>query len=326
MQMYDYILEEENVLNNIIKEFDYATISAKKITIFATGSSNNAAHCVKYFMQHKLNCHIIIEEPYNFTYFSKTDDSDLFIFISQSLHSASIIDAFYKVKQESTAKTMILSANTTSKLTKECDIFVDLNIGEEKVGFVTKGFSATILNLILLADHSKETKETLQRLIASFPQVIEKTNDFIKAQKDTLANGQRFTCISYGDLYGVTKEFETKFQETVRKPSSGFELEAYMHGPYLEVDTTHILFFLTDDDEFRKRANLLESYLKPALNFSKEFYIYDLIEEIPCEKAMKTLVFALVIQILSCKVAKLQGIDLTVRKFDDFDQYLKSKI
>jgi glucoselysine-6-phosphate deglycase len=30
---------------------------------------------------------------------------------------------------------------------------------------------------------------------------------------------------------GVAKEFETKFTETVRVPSSGFELEAYMHGP-----------------------------------------------------------------------------------------------
>lgn len=326
MTMYDYILEEESVLKKIIREFQEYKIQAKRIKIFATGSSNNAANCVKYFMQQRLNCYVEIEEPYNFTHFSKMDDSDLAIFISQSLHSASIIEAFYKVKRESTAKTILVSANSSSELKNQCDYFLDLNIGEEKVGFVTKGFSATVLNLILLADSSKQCKETLEKIVGQFPKIIKQTNDFIEEHKEILENGKRFSCITYGDLYGVAKEFETKFQETVRKPSSGFELEAYMHGPYLEVDENHILFFLTDQDEIRNRANLLENYLKPSLSFSKEFYIGDLLERVEGEKCMKALAFALVVQILSCQVTKLQGIDLTIRKFDDFDQYLESKI
>ena len=42
----------------------------------------------------------------------------------------------------------------------------------------------------------------------------------------------------------MAKEFETKFTETVRLPSQGFEVEAYMYVPYLEADTTHLLFLL----------------------------------------------------------------------------------
>ena len=48
--------------------------------------------------------------------------------------------------------------------------------------------------------------------------------------------------------WGTAKEFETKLTETFGVPSQGFEFEAYMHGPYLEADTTHLLFFIESDN------------------------------------------------------------------------------
>jgi glucoselysine-6-phosphate deglycase len=48
----------------------------------------------------------------------------------------------------------------------------------------------------------------------------------------------------------VAKEFETKFTE-VRVPSSGFELEAYMHGPYLEANARHVMLFIEDTPDAR---------------------------------------------------------------------------
>lgn len=34
---------------------------------------------------------------------------------------------------------------------------------------------------------------------------------------------------------------ETKFSETIRVPSQGLDLEAFMHGPYLEMNDTYRL-------------------------------------------------------------------------------------
>ena len=53
MTMYDYILEEKNVLSKILEEFKNIDIRNKKnILIIATGSSKNAA----YFRCYYYNC------------------------------------------------------------------------------------------------------------------------------------------------------------------------------------------------------------------------------------------------------------------------------
>jgi glucoselysine-6-phosphate deglycase len=75
-----------------------------------------------------------------------------------------------------------------------------------------------------------------------------------RRHSETLRGGERFVATGYGALVGVAKEFETKFTETVRVPSSGFELEAYMHGPYLEANARHVMLFIEDAPDARTRA------------------------------------------------------------------------
>lgn len=140
---------------------------------------------------------------------------------------------------------------------------------------MTRGFSATVLNLLLIAliiarkqEKASEVEEQhylaeLQRLVAAIPEVIVRTSRFIDRHSETLRSGERFVATGYGALVGVAKEFETKFTETVRVPSSGFELEAYMHGPYLEANARHVMLFIEDTPDARTRA--LRDYLAPSI-------------------------------------------------------------
>ena len=85
-----------------------------------------------------------------------------------------------------------------------------------------------------------EVEEELAKLtkaIQEIDSVIYKTEQFWQKRK-RINRGTRFIAIGYGPNIGTAKEFETKFTETVRLPSQGFEVEAYMHGPYLEADNT----------------------------------------------------------------------------------------
>lgn len=102
-----------------------------------------------------------------------------------------------------------------------------------------------------------------QRLLAAIPDVIARTSRFIDRYSETLRSGERFVATGYGALVGVAKEFETKFTETVRVPSSGFELEAYMHGPYLEANARHVMLFIEDAPDARTRA--LRDYMAPSI-------------------------------------------------------------
>ncbi|HDU1746357.1 TPA: glucosamine--fructose-6-phosphate aminotransferase, partial [Klebsiella pneumoniae] len=207
---------------------------------------------------------------------------------------------------------------------------------------VTRGFSATVLNLLLIAliiarkqEKASEVEEQhylaeLQRLVAAIPEVIVRTSRFIDRHSETLRSGERFVATGYGALVGVAKEFETKFTETVRVPSSGFELEAYMHGPYLEANARHVMLFIEDTPDARTRA--LRDYLAPSIGRAFTLTLGDeedaqtLALNCPCEHHLAPLLLIVPVQMLAWHTAGLKGIDLAKRIFDDFDRVLKSKI
>ncbi|PLK99888.1 glucosamine--fructose-6-phosphate aminotransferase, partial [Klebsiella pneumoniae] len=170
----------------------------------------------------------------------------------------------------------------------------------------------------------------LQRLVAAIPEVIVRTSRFIDRHSETLRSGERFVATGYGALVGVAKEFETKFTETVRVPSSGFELEAYMHGPYLEANARHVMLFIEDTPDARTRA--LRDYLAPSIGRAFTLTLGDeedaqtLALNCPCEHHLAPLLLIVPVQMLAWHTAGLKGIDLAKRIFDDFDRVLKSKI
>ncbi|EOH99900.1 phosphosugar-binding protein [Enterococcus haemoperoxidus ATCC BAA-382] len=346
--MLDYINEEQETLETIINSFDITQIKVKNVKhclILATGSSYNACLSAKYYIEQTAPVYVQIEEPFNFLHYGKIDPSiDLIIAVSQSGKSASTIQAVQKLTQTRKIKTIALTSNTSSPISQVVDEVLDLNMGIETVGFVTKGYLATVLNLMLLGlriayqsesiDQSTVKNEllALKKAISQINLVIEKTSEFWLENQADLSKGVRFITIGYGPNIGTAKEFETKFTETVRLPSQGFELEAYMHGPYLEANNTHSLFFIENDNVLNDRSKALKNYLRndvgncytittEAKTDSKTVGL-----SIKTPEKISPLLLVIPFQYLAYQIATGKGIDLNKRIFDDFDQVLKSKI
>ncbi|MBU5583128.1 SIS domain-containing protein, partial [Enterococcus sp. S181_ASV_20] len=121
------------------------------------------------------------EEPYNFNHYGRLiKGTDTIIGVSQSGKSASTIDAMKELSGTEIQR-IVLTSDVESPIAQVVDKVIDLNMGIETVGFVTKGFSATILQLILLAikvgvskkqiDEQKlhALKEELAELITHIP-------------------------------------------------------------------------------------------------------------------------------------------------------------
>lgn len=352
--MMTYIHQQSTVLPRIIQEYTYTlnplsefiqNKSIKKILLLAAGSSYNAALCTRYyFMQH---CGIIVDikEPYNFTHYEPTDSSfDLAIAISQSGKSSCTLSAQQKV-QAAGIPVFSLTSNPHSPLAKSSDGVIDLNTGIESVGFVTLGFTATVINLLLIAammgiNQGKLTSQQHQYLLTSLnnmtdkiTEVIRKTEKFIDHHHDILCSASRFIAISYGALQGVAEEFATKFTETVRLPSSGFGLEAYMHGPYLEANPQHVLFFIEDKENSRLHA--LRDYMQPhvhavmTVNAAASQSITDgntLSLNLSIDHHFASVLLIIPLQVMAWRVASMKNIDLAVAIFTDFDDVLRSKI
>lgn len=275
--MLDYIHEETAVLRAIVEKadglIDNSYKKMKHLLILATGSSYNACLSAKPALESYGEVTVDIQEPYHFNHYGNlSEDIDTVLAVSQSGKSTSTVDAVRKIRAMN-KHTIALTSDKESPIANEVDQVMDLNIGIEKVGFVTKGYSATVLHLLLLGLSIGISKGQLTKLqkdekmlqlktiIKQIPSIIEQTESFFEKNQALFRVAPRFIAIGYGANWGTAKEFETKFTETVRVPSQGFELEAYMHGPYLEANTTHILFFLEANSKNQLRSQQLAQYM-----------------------------------------------------------------
>ncbi|KAF1299443.1 glucosamine-fructose-6-phosphate aminotransferase [Enterococcus sp. JM4C] len=349
--MMDYIGEEQATLANSLKNYRYVETSKqqtiKNVLILATGSSYNACLAAKPALESLAEVTVTIEEPYHFNHYGHLSTAvDTVIAVSQSGKSASTIDAIGKLKEQG-IYTMALTSDLSSPICQKVNEVIDLEMGIETVGFVTKGFTATVLKLFLLGLSIGQNKEILSAQevnqylaqlegdVAKIPEIIEKSQLFFEKNESIFKLANRFIAIGYGPNWGTAKEFETKFTETIRKPSQGFELEAYMHGPYLEADHEHVLFFIEAESENRQRSQRLKEYMKPFVG--KAYTVTTrtattkdgedcLGLSLTCDERFSSLFLVIPFQLLAYRGAAAKGIDLSVRIFDDFDQVLKSKI
>lgn len=179
--MLTYINEEFDVLANIIRRHrqsleEVSRFASQKtlrrILILATGASSNAAFCARYFFE-RCGISIDIKEPYTFSQYENSDpQADMVIAISQSGKSASTLEAMRKVQAQG-RPVFALTADPQSPLGKASDYPLDILTGIESVGFVTRGFSATVLNLLLIAlliarQQQRLTESQVEEYVGSF--------------------------------------------------------------------------------------------------------------------------------------------------------------
>ena len=345
--MMTYIHEEQATLSAMLDRYphDLPAIKGKSTwLVLATGSSINAIKSAKYYVENLANVRVTVEEPFHFQHYEKMDTAtDLVLGVSQSGESTSTINAIKHIRKSFPVVTYGLTSKLLSELAKTVDHAIDIEIGEERVGYVTKGYVATIFKFMLLGlytarcngliTETQEAEELVKLAIAvkSIPQIIDTTEVFFEKWKDELTASPRFTAIGYGPSVGVIREMETKFAETIRVPSQGVELEAFMHGPYFEVNGNHRMFFLDTPGEARERLLLLKAYEQKytdyiytvklgessdertlAINAAVDIFIAPLLMVIP-------------FQILAHHIAEAKGNNLPQRIFTDFGISVKSK-
>lgn len=345
--MMTYINQQKDILLNILNSYPekFPVIQNKtQWLILATGSSINAAKSAKYYIEKLSGARITIEEPFNYQYFEKPNPIiDLVMGVSQSGESTSTLNAIRQIKQYSHAQTYGITSKMDSELAKYVDIAIDIQNGEERVGYVTKGYTATILTLMLLGlrcaradgtvSEAQEAAELamFKAAIAAIPAIIADSEIFYQTWKNELIPAPRFTSIGYGPAVGVCQEMATKFAETVRVPSQGIEMETFMHGPYFEVNPQHRIFFIEVESVAKQRLLLLREYEKKCTPFIYSLKIgksddpRTLSIDVNVSENIAPLITVIPFQILAHHIAEDKGNNLGQRIFTDFGMSVKSK-
>ena len=345
--MMTYIHEERETLANILDNYPTAIPALEDDSewlLLATGSSVNAAVSAKYYIESLSAVRVTIAEPFHYQHFEKHNPAVRTVLaVSQSGESTSTLHALATLKAQYPLHSVGLTSKPQSELAKTADTFVLLDIGEERVGYVTKGYVATILTLMLIGlrharalnaiDDAREQQELalLRRAVEAIPAIIDTTESFFARWQQDLISSPRFTSIGYGPAVGVCMEMATKFTETVRVPSQGIEMEVFMHGPYFEINPQHRLFFLDVPSVAQERLALLRQYEQRHTQYvytvtpaaSDDPHTLALNVDVP--ETVLPLLMVIPFQILAHHIAEGKGNNLPQRIFTDFGVAVKSK-
>ena len=135
----------ESVKNVLVEE------KIQSVLILARGTSDNAAHYLKYLIETQIGLPVGLTSPSSVTVYNAELKyaNTLIVAISQSGQSPDLV-AFAKSAKSAGAKLISLTNDANSPLAKAADHHLDLQAGAEFAVAATKSYSAQLLTSYLL--------------------------------------------------------------------------------------------------------------------------------------------------------------------------------
>ncbi len=239
----------------------------QRIEIIACGSSYNATMTAKYFIEKVL--HKKVEVVTSLTaadYETVFDEKTFYCGIGQSGRSVNTNSAMHKVLDQG-FDVLGITGNVNSVMKDNCSSIVYWGVGVEKIGYVTKGYSTCVFFWMLfaieagMAGHAisqpeyEEYRVKLAAMIDAMNAAIDKADSWYQANEEELYSGlSRAQMLGCGYNYGTALEAALKVEETMGKASTAYELEEFLHGPYIETNDTRSVFIFDGGGVSSRRA------------------------------------------------------------------------
>lgn len=353
MTMLDYIHEtavvgktlisnKEKAVGPLVRYFKQKRYN--KILIIASGSSFNASTTARLYMEKNLSMEVKVIAPFTFEHYENNLSEDTFVFaISQSGRSTNIISALKKLKALG-RETIVLTGFPDSEVKNYSNGVIDLNIGIETVGYVTKGYTTTVLFLMLFSliaakelgfinhqDALKDENEMLSALTLH-PEAIKQSIDFYNRHKSTFLRMKRLQICGYGPNHGTSIEGALKIGETFGIPATSYELEEFMHGGYLELTPENVVILIDSDGKGHSRTLEVYEALKivtknafiiGSVQLPEEDHILRLNHSL--DEYISPLLLVLLFQVLSYMICTDLDIWLKENYIEAFEKRIHSK-
>ena len=209
-------------------------LTANKISsilILARGTSDNAAHFLKYLVETKLGLPCGLTSPSSVTIYDAElhYQGVLVVALSQSGQSPDLV-AFANSAKRAGAKLISLTNDANSPLAKAADHHLDLQAGAELAVAATKSYSAQLLTSYLLVATWAKLSINGDSLIAEAEKLV--NNAALVSQAVDACNRENETVVlGRGFAYPNAREAALKIQETCKVSVQGLSTADYLHGP-----------------------------------------------------------------------------------------------
>lgn len=349
--MWNYMQQEKEVINQLLKnktiqEKIKKLKQCKTIYFVAHGSSYNAATAISSFIAKMCGIRVYVFTPSAFintaiSLYYENRETTWVCAISQTGTSRGVIEAV-KVAKEQAFSILALTNVENSPIDKLSDVTLYYQCGEENSNAKTKGYSATLILLMLMAVYLGLEKQWITDAIKD--KVMGEINTFVNqfdqlmmmvknwCEKVSYGKGMSHLCvIGNGMNYATAMEGSLKLMETQCIPSMFSDIEEFSHGMHrLLIQDSYVILLNTEisKDLMNKTFYYLKNKKINVMMINTNNDIEDdLVINIRYDQYTQSILsITLIIQILSAFVPELNGEDPNRDANNDYTECMNTRI
>jgi glucosamine--fructose-6-phosphate aminotransferase (isomerizing) len=203
----------------------------QSVLILARGTSDNAAHYLKYLIETQIGLPVGLTSPSSVTvYESKLKYSKtLVVAISQSGQSPDLVK-FATAAREANAYIIAITNDDSSPLAKIAHNHFSLLAGPELAVAATKSYNAQLLISYLLVATWTDRVVNASQIISEATRIAETANLVSQAVSE-VSRDKEIVILGRGFAYPNAREAALKIQETCKISVQGLSTADYLHGP-----------------------------------------------------------------------------------------------
>jgi glucosamine--fructose-6-phosphate aminotransferase (isomerizing) len=203
----------------------------QSVLILARGTSDNAAHYLKYLIETQIGLPVGLTSPSSVTVYGSVlkYSHTLIIAISQSGQSPDLVK-FATAARQSNAYLIAMTNDDKSPLAAIADHHFSLLAGPELAVAATKSYSAQLLVSYLLVAEWTGKKINAEQIISEANRIAQ-TSGLVSQAVDATSRGKEVVILGRGFAYPNAREAALKIQETCKISVQGLSTADYLHGP-----------------------------------------------------------------------------------------------
>ena len=230
-----------------------------RITLVACGTASYACHVAKYWFEQIAKLPADIDVASEFRYRDPVlSPASMAVFVSQSGETADTLAALRHVLGK-VARTIGVINVPTSSIARETDVALPILAGPEISVASTKGFTAQLLVLLLLALKAAQDRgrlsadqvaahlQTLRTLPGLMAQAIDREAE-VEALAYRLAEARDVLFLGRGTMYPLALEAALKLKELSYIHAEGYASGELKHGPIALIDKVMPVIVLAPRD------------------------------------------------------------------------------
>jgi len=248
MDIKTFIYEQPQVIDTVLRTIPAhlpQITPADTIYLVGSGSSLNALSAVEPLMSRLLAARIRINGPLAFMggNLQKPGANCLAIIVSQSGASKTTIAAVEHAR-DCGMRTLVLTAEKDSPIAAVSDNLLLMPVGPENVGPKTKGYTASVLCLLLLVLALAGQKLQAPQLPDGIGRLIEQCEPVIRDLADACARADFIMVLGQERHLGTALEGSLKISEMSGVAAAAFDTEEAFHGRFHGLGPASLAIFV----------------------------------------------------------------------------------